>query len=177
MSLNSVTISGHLGADAELRAGQSGVSVLRFSVAVNERKKQSDGNYGDVTHWIDCVMFGKRAEGIEPYLRRGSKLSLIGHLSTSSYENNGHKIKSTSVIVDDVELQNSKANNQQQSCQESATDNTYATDQAYTYVPQPAQTDQSFSASHLPNPFANAPQQSTPAIEYQDAYADDDIPF
>lgn len=177
MSLNSVTISGHLGDDADLRASQSGVSVLRFSVAVNERKKQSDGSYGDVTHWIDCVMFGKRAEWIHPYLRRGSKLSLVGHLSTSKYEKNGQKIKSVSVIVDEVELQNSKANNQQHTYQEPVTDYAYATDQSYAYAPQPTQAEQSFSVSSLPNPFANTPQQAAPAMEYQDAYADDDIPF
>lgn len=177
MSLNSVTISGHLGDDADLRAGQSGVSVLRFSVAVNERKKKADGSYGDVAHWIDCVMFGKRAEGLHPYLRKGSKLSLVGHLSTSKYEKNGQKIKSVSVIVDEVELQDSKSNNQQQTYQEPVTDYAYATDQSCAYASQPAQTDQTFSASSLPNPFTNAPQQATPAMAYQDAYADDDIPF
>lgn len=177
MSLNSVTISGYLGADADLRAGQSGVSVLRFSVAVNERKKQSDGNYADVPHWIDCVMFGNRAVGLQPYLRKGSKLSLLGHLSTSTYEKDGRTIKSVSVIVDEVELQNSKGNNQQQSHQEQTSNYSYATDQAYEYAPQPAQTDQAFSASSMPNPFASTSQQAASAMEHQDAYADDDIPF
>lgn len=176
MSLNSVTISGYLGADSDLRAGQSGVSVLRFSLAVNERKKQSDGNYVDVPHWIDCVMFGNRAVGLQPYLRKGSKLSLLGHLSTSNYEKDGRTIKSMSVIVDQVELQNSKGNNQQQAAQSQHSQQAPAQDYSYATSVSPS-ADGTGKYSQIAYPGSYQAPQPAPAAEYSDAYADDDIPF
>ena len=63
MSLNKITLSGNLGADAELRYTKSGNPVVSFSLAVNERTPNGDGTWGEYTNWPDCVMFGKRAEG------------------------------------------------------------------------------------------------------------------
>ena len=65
MSLNACTISGHLGKSAELRMTGSGLAVVSFTVAVNERQRQQDGSYSDYTNWFDCTMFGKRAEGLQ----------------------------------------------------------------------------------------------------------------
>lgn len=113
MSLNAVAISGNLGKDAELRVTTGGTSVLAFSVAVNERRRQSDGTYKDKANWIDCVMFGKRAEGIQPYLRRGSKLSLTGRISQNKYEHDGKTYSRIEVIVDEVELMNTRRESQQ----------------------------------------------------------------
>lgn len=60
MSLNKITLSGNLGADAELRYTKSGNPVVSFSLAVNERTPNGDGTWGEYTNWPDCVMFGKR---------------------------------------------------------------------------------------------------------------------
>lgn len=62
MSLNNVTLSGNLGADAELRMTKGGTPVLTFSLAVNDRVPQGDGTWSDYTNWFDCTLFGKRAE-------------------------------------------------------------------------------------------------------------------
>lgn len=78
MSLNKITLSGNLGADAELRYTKSGNPVVSFSLAVNERTPNGDGTWGEYTNWPDCVMFGKRAEALAPWLRKGTKISLIG---------------------------------------------------------------------------------------------------
>lgn len=104
MSLNKITLSGNLGADAELRYTKSGNPVVSFSLAVNERTPNGDGTWGEYTNWPDCVMFGKRAEALAPWLRKGTKISLIGRIHTRSYQKDGQSIKRWEVRVDDVGL-------------------------------------------------------------------------
>lgn len=113
MSLNQVTLSGNLGKDSELRMTATGTAVLTFSIAVNERRRQQDGTYQDKTSWFDCVMFGARAQDIEPYLRRGTKLSLTGHLNQNKYEKDGRTYSRVEIIVDEVELMNARREAQQ----------------------------------------------------------------
>lgn len=112
MSLNTCTISGNLGKAAELRYTNTGLAVVTFSVAVNERRKQADGSYQDVTNWLDCTMFGKRAEALQPYLAKGTKLSLVGHLHKSTYERDGQQRSRVEIIVDEVELMNTRRESQ-----------------------------------------------------------------
>lgn len=108
MSLNTCTISGNLGKAAELRCTNSQLAVVSFSVAVNERRKQADGSYQDEVNWLDCTMFGKRAEALQPYLAKGTKLSLTGHLHKSTYERDGKQYSRVEIIVDEVELMNAR---------------------------------------------------------------------
>ena len=109
MSLNTCTISGNLGKAAELRYTNSQLAVVSFSVAVNERRKQADGSYQDEVNWLDCTMFGKRAEALQPYLAKGTKLSLTGHLHKSTYERDGKQYSRVEIIVDEVELMNARS--------------------------------------------------------------------
>lgn len=104
MSLNKITLSGNLGADAELRYTKSGNPVVSFSLAVNERTPNGDGTWGEYTNWPDCVMFGKRAEALAPWLRKGTKISLLGRIHTRSYQKDGQSIKRWEVRVDYVEF-------------------------------------------------------------------------
>lgn len=108
MSLNTCTISGNLGKAAELRYTNSQLAVVSFSVTVNERRKQADGSYQDEVNWLDCTMFGKRAEALQPYLAKGTKLSLTGHLHKSTYERDGKQYSRVEIIVDEVELMNAR---------------------------------------------------------------------
>lgn len=108
MSLNTCTISGHLGKSAELRMTGSGLAVVSFTVAVNECQRQQDGSYSDYTNWLDCTMFGKRGEGLYPYLTKGCKVSITGHLHKSSWESNGQHFSKVEIIVDEVELMNTR---------------------------------------------------------------------
>ncbi len=112
MSLNTCTESGRLGKAAELRYTTTGVAVVTFSIAVDERRKQPDGSYQDEANWFDCVMFGKRAEALQPYLAKGTKLSLVGHLRQSTYERDGQKRSRVEIVVDDVELMNTRREQQ-----------------------------------------------------------------
>lgn len=114
MSLNTCTISGHLGNAAELRYTGGGLAVVVFSVAVNERRKQRDGSYADEVSWLDCAMFGNRAEAIHPYLAKGSKVSLVGHLRKSTFERDGEKRSRVEIVVDDIDLMNARRERQSQ---------------------------------------------------------------
>ena len=87
MSINRVAISGNLSRDAELRTTQSGMSILDFGVAVNDRRKnQQTGEWEDCPNFVDCTVFGARAEKLQPYLTKGSKVALEGKLRYSSWE-------------------------------------------------------------------------------------------
>ena len=72
MSINRVTITGNLTRDPEVRSTQSGMAIMRLGVAVNDRRKnQQTGEWEDVPNFIDCVMFGTRAENVSRYIRKG----------------------------------------------------------------------------------------------------------
>ena len=109
MSINRVVISGNLTRDAELRTTQSGMSILDFGVAVNDRRKnQRTGEWEDCPNFVDCTMFGTRAEKLQPYLTKGSKVALEGKLRYGSWERGGQRRSKLGVIVDDLEFMSSR---------------------------------------------------------------------
>ena len=124
MSINRVCISGNLTRDAELRATASGVAVLGFGVAVNERRKNAAGEWEDHPNFVDCTMFGTRAEKLEQYLAKGAKVAIEGKLRYSSWERDGQRRSRLEVVVDDLEfmsrrdaVQQGAPQPQQQGCQ------------------------------------------------------------
>ena len=109
MSINRVTISGNLTRDAELRIAQSGMSILDFGVAVNDRRKnQQTGEWEDYPNFVDCTMFGTRDEKLQPYLTKGSKVAIEGKLRYSSWESGGQRRSKLGVVVDDLEFMSSR---------------------------------------------------------------------
>lgn len=108
MSINQVTISGNLGRDSELRKTQSGMAILSFTVAVNERRKNSQGEWSDYTNWIGVSMFGTRAEKLHDYLKKGTKVCVQGKLRYSEWERDGQKKSKVEVIADEIELMQKK---------------------------------------------------------------------
>lgn len=80
-------IAGNVGKDAELRRTKSGDAVLGFSVAV-DNGKDSNGNKREST-WYRCSIWGKRAESLENYIKRGTKLALSGRVGVDVYEGRG----------------------------------------------------------------------------------------
>ena len=109
MSINRVVISGNLTRDAELRTTQSGMSILDFGVAVNDRRKnQHTGEWEDCPNFVDCTVFGTRGEKLQPFLTKGSKVALEGKLRYSSWERGGQRRSKLGVIVDDLEFMGSR---------------------------------------------------------------------
>lgn len=107
MAVNKVFLTGNLTRDPELRSTASGTSVLSFGIAVNERVKNNQtGEWEDRPNYIDCNMWGKRAESVSRYLSKGSKVTLEGRLRWSQWEdkNGGGKRSKLDVVVDEIEF-------------------------------------------------------------------------
>lgn len=106
MSINRACISGNLTRDPEMRTSGNGTAILNLSVAVNDRRKNPQTNqWEDRPNFIDCVMFGARAEGVEPYLSKGSKVAVEGKLRQSRWETNAGEHRSKiEVLVDEIEF-------------------------------------------------------------------------
>lgn len=105
MSINRVIITGNLTRDPELRATQSGMQVLSLGVAVNDRRKNPQtGDWEDYPNFVDCTMFGTRAEAVSRYLSKGTKVAVEGKLRYSSWERDGQRRSKLEVIVDEIEF-------------------------------------------------------------------------
>lgn len=105
MSINIVMLTGNLTRDPELRSTGSGTPVLQFGLAVNDRRKnQQTGEWEDYPNFVDCTMFGTRAESVARYLNKGSKVSIEGKLRWSQWERDGQKRSKLDVIVNEIEF-------------------------------------------------------------------------
>ncbi len=105
MSINRVNISGNLTRDPELRQTQSGTAVLSLGVAVNDRRRNPQtGEWEDYPNFVDCVMFGTRAESVSRYLSKGQKVAIEGKLRYSSWERDGQRRSKIEVVIEDLEF-------------------------------------------------------------------------
>lgn len=111
MSINHVAVVGNLTRDAELRSTAGGSCVMRFGVAVNDRSKnQQTGQWEDRPNFIDCTMFGNRAESVSRFLSKGTKVCIEGKLRWSQWDDRktGEKRSKVEVIVDEIEFMSSR---------------------------------------------------------------------
>jgi single-strand DNA-binding protein len=165
VSINRVNISGNLTRDAELRATSGGTTVLSFGVAVNDRRKnQQTGEWEDVANFVDCTLFGKRADALSRYLTKGTKVAIDGKLRYSSWEKDGQRHSALRVVVDEIEF----LSRNQSSAPAPMQSQPYAP--SVPAAPQP----QSYDASTpAPAPAPSSPVQNPPSADVYDA----DIPF
>lgn len=155
MSINRVAISGNLTRDPELRQTAGGMAVLGFGIAVNDRRRnQQTGEWEDCPNFIDCTMFGARAQSVSRFLSKGGKVAVEGKLRWSQWERDGQRRSKVEVVVDEIELMSRQ---QGQLGSEPA--------HAAAAPAQPTQPAQQ-QLGGMP-----APQQAAPSIY------DDDIPF
>ena len=157
MSINRVNISGNLTRDPELRSTAGGTQILSFGVAVNDRRRNAQtGEWEDVPNFIDCVVFGQRADALSRFLSKGSKVAIEGKLRYSTWETReGQRRSKLEVVVDEVEF---LSRNQQNSGAPAVG----ATPNAPSYS--------------APAPRAAAPAPQAPVAPAADVY-DEDIPF
>ena len=115
MSINRVIVSGNLTRDPEVRTTASGNPVMGFGIAVNDRRKNSQtGEWEDYPNFIDCTMFGARAQSVSRFLSKGSKVAIEGKLRWSQWETNeGQKRSKIEIIVDEIEFMSSISNGAQ----------------------------------------------------------------
>lgn len=112
--MNKVVLIGRLCADPEVRysQGENSMTIARYRLAVDRKFKREGENAAD---FISCVAFGKNGEFAEKYLKKGTKLLVAGHIQTGSYTNNdGQKVYTTDVVVDEQEFAESKKTTQEE---------------------------------------------------------------
>lgn len=106
-SVNKVILLGNVGKDPEIKFATNGNAIATFSLATSERyKDKTSGEWQERTEWHALTAFGKVAEIIRDYVKKGSKLYVEGSLRTSSWDDkqSGQKRYKTEVIVNDLSL-------------------------------------------------------------------------
>ena len=106
--MNKVILMGRLTRDPEVRytQGDNAMAIARYSLAVDRRFKRDGEPDAD---FINCVAFGKSGEFAEKYLKKGTKIAVVGRIQTSSYTNkDGQKVYTTDVVVEEQEFAESK---------------------------------------------------------------------
>ena len=107
--MNKVILMGRLTRDPEVRysQGEKATAIARYTLAVDRTFKRDGEQTAD---FINCVVFGKTAEFIEKYGRKGTKFVIEGRIQTGSYTNKeGVKVYTTDIVVEQVEFAESKA--------------------------------------------------------------------
>ena len=109
MSVNKVILLGNVGKDPDVRYPQQGQCMASFTLATNETIPGANGTTTERTEWHNIVAWGKQAEVIEKYVRKGTKLYIEGKLRTRQWEDrNAIKRYVTEVYVDNFELLGSR---------------------------------------------------------------------
>lgn len=110
--MNKVILMGRLTRDPEIRYSQGSepLCIARYTLAVDRRGRTSQGNNEQTADFISCVAFGRSGEFAEKYLKQGTKIVITGRIQTGSYTNQeGRKIYTTEIVVEDQEFAESKA--------------------------------------------------------------------
>ena len=106
--MNKVYLIGNLTRDPELAETGSGIKVCRFSIAVNRTYRSSDGERQ--TDFFNITVWSNQAENCGRYLKRGSKVAVVGRLQNRSYEDkDGVKRNVTDIVADEVEFLSTKS--------------------------------------------------------------------
>lgn len=102
--MNIIVLTGRLTRDPELKYGQSGKAYSKITLAIPRKLNKEE------TDFINCVGFGKTAEVIGEYLRKGRKIGVTGRLQMNQYEHNGEKRTSYDVMIENIEFLEGKNN-------------------------------------------------------------------
>lgn len=109
MPINTICLSGNLGADAQARTTAKGLCTVKFSVAFTERRKDENGAWEDATSWVNAVIFGERAQKVAPLLTKGSGVCLQGRLHQVSWrDKDGNKKTGHEIYVDEISVTHQK---------------------------------------------------------------------
>lgn len=170
-NINTVVIAGRTTKDPEIKVTPSGTAVLSLSLAVNDTKKNAQGEWEEIANFFDCVLFGERAERIAQYIIKGSKLTVNGRLHQNRWQaQDGTNRSSVSIIVQDIEL---PPRSQPQGTGEGYAD--------YTQPPQPMQPVQPTQAAQsnrlIDVQTTVAAPKPAPQPIAQDSMYGDEIPF
>ena len=102
--MNEVILIGRLTRDPEIRTAQDGLTIARYSLAIDRQTKEKQADF------FRCVTFGKNAEFVERYLKKGTKVAVTGRLQSGSYtDRDGRKVYTVEVVTENHEFVESKA--------------------------------------------------------------------
>ncbi len=104
MYLNKAILFGNLTRDPELRALPSGMNVVNFSIATNRVFRDRDGKKQEQADFHNVVVFGRQADVVAQYLKKGSSVFVEGRMQTRSWDKNGEKHYRTEVVADRVQF-------------------------------------------------------------------------
>ena len=110
--MNKAILMGRLTKDPEVRYTNGGKTIGSFSIAVDRRFKSEGQPEAD---FFTCVTFGKQAEFVEKYLKKGTKILLSGQIQNNNYEKDGVKHYNTQIVVDEIEFAESKRSQSEES--------------------------------------------------------------
>jgi len=187
--MNTANFAGNVGQDPRMNTvntanGQK--SVLNFSLAVQKRTKDQQGNYE--TLWVDCAIWGDRADKLSQYITKGTKLAVSGSVDVDSYEGNNGFVPKLTLMVNELTLQGGGQQGQSQG-QSQAPQQNQAPQGGY--APQqnaPAQQNNGYQNNQQQGGFQQAQQQAqqqnqapqggyAPQGGFNPNQATDDIPF
>ena len=141
--MNKAILVGRLTKDPELKTTASGVSVCSFTIAVNRRFRNAEGNYdADV---INCVAWRQQADFLSRFFTKGRMVGVIGSIQTRNYERDGQRVYVTEVVADEISFVDGKS--QGDSAPQSApapsnNTNSFGADDGF--IPMPADDDLPF---------------------------------
>lgn len=104
MYLNKAQLYGNLTRDPELKALPSGQQVASFSLATNRTYKDKDGRKAEDVQYHNCVAFGKTAEIIGQYMKKGKPILVEGRIQTRSWEKDGKKQYRTEIVIESFQF-------------------------------------------------------------------------
>lgn len=104
--MNKLILLGNATKDPEVRYGNDNKPVARFGIAVQRKYKNKDGNYD--TDFFNLVSFGKTAEFVEKYIKKGTKILVECELRNNNYEKDGKTVYSDQIVVNAIEFASSK---------------------------------------------------------------------
>lgn len=172
MSINSVNLSGNLTRNPEFRTAASGKGVLKFGIGVNDRFfNQQTQKWEDKPCYVECVLFGNRANSLSDKLHKGSKVVLSGKLNFSSWQDQEGKNRSKlEVIVNEIDFVGTNQNASNAPQQRTMTPYPQNQQMAPQIQPQPVQ-------QPIPQPVQQTVRQVTMQQAPQQSFYDEDIPF
>jgi single-strand DNA-binding protein len=104
MNINRVVLTGNLTRDPDLRSTPGGLSICKLGIAVNTRRKTSEGQWEEKPNFFRVTVFGRQADTCGQYLKKGRPVAIDGRLEWSTWESEGQKRESVDIIADSVQF-------------------------------------------------------------------------
>jgi single-strand DNA-binding protein len=166
-SVNKVILVGNLGRDPEIRYLPSGEPVANITIATSSKYKGKTGEMVEETEWHRVTFFGKLAEIVGQYLKKGRSVYVEGRIKTRKYtDKDGVEKYATDIIANEMQMLGGR-----EGMGEPSGDEGYGGGGGYSRQQAPAPRQQ----APAPAPQRQAPAQARPASGFDDM--DDDIPF